>query len=46
MRLCKDRRNPEAYNMYADDAVSMEMDGWVGSVQIVKCKSNILEGFN
>jgi hypothetical protein len=46
MRLCKEGRYPETYDLYADDAVSMEMDGWVGNEQITKGKSNILEGFN
>ena len=46
MRLCKEGRYPEAYDMYAEDAISVEMDGWVAGKQITKGKSNILEGFN
>ncbi len=46
VRLCKEGRYPEAYDMYAEDAVSMEMDGWVAGEQITKGKSNIFEGFN
>ncbi|MGK0494228.1 MAG: hypothetical protein ACJAU2_000606 [Maribacter sp.] len=46
MGLCKEGRSPEAYDIYADDVVSMELDGWVGGEQITKGKSNILEGFN
>ncbi|MFT6797382.1 MAG: hypothetical protein ACJART_002533 [Maribacter sp.] len=44
--LCKEGRYPEAYDMYAEDAISVEMDGWVAGKQITKGKSNILEGFN
>ncbi len=46
VRLCKEGKYPEAYDLYADDAVSVEMDGWVAGEQITKGKANILEGFN
>jgi hypothetical protein len=46
VRLCKEGKYPEAYDMYAEDAVSMEMDGLLEGEQITKGKSNIIEGFN
>ena len=46
VRLCKEGKYSEAYDLYAEDAVSVEMDGWVAGEQITKGKSNILEGFN
>jgi hypothetical protein len=46
VRLCKEGKYPEAYDLYADDAVSVEMDGWAAGEQITKGKANILEGFN
>lgn len=46
VRLCKEGKYPEAYDLYAEDAISVEMDGWVAGEQITKGKSNILEGFN
>ena len=46
VRLCKEGKYPEAYDLYADDAVSVEMDGWLAGEQVTKGKANILEGFN
>lgn len=46
VHLCKEGKYLEAYDLYAEDAVSVEMDGWVAGEQITKGKSNILEGFN
>lgn len=46
VRLCKEGKYPEAYDLYAEDAVSVEMDGWIAGEQITKGKANILEGFN
>lgn len=46
VRLCKEGKYPEAYDLYAEDAISVEMDGWVAGEQITKGKSSILEGFN
>lgn len=46
VRLCKEGKYPEAYDLYAEDALSIEMDGWADGEQITKGKSNILEGFN
>ncbi len=45
-QFCKEGKYSEAYNLYAEDAVSVEMDGWVGGQQITKGKTAILEGFN
>jgi hypothetical protein len=46
VRFCKEGKYPEAYDLYADDAVSVEIDGWEAGEQVTKGKANILEGFN
>ena len=46
VHFCKEGKYPEAYDLYADDAVSVEMDGWLAGEQVTKGKANILEGFN
>lgn len=46
VRFCKEGRYPEAYDLYAEDAVSMEMEGLAVGNQITKGKANILEEFN
>ncbi|MFD0799566.1 SnoaL-like domain-containing protein [Maribacter chungangensis] len=45
VRFCKEGKYPEAYDLYADDAVSMEMEGMAFGNQITKGKANILEEF-
>ncbi len=45
VRLCKEGKYPEAYNMYAEDAISVEMEGWTEGQQITKGRSAILDGF-
>lgn len=46
VRFCKEGKYPEAYDLYADDAVSMEMEGLAVGEQTTKGKANILEEFN
>lgn len=43
--FCKEGKYDEAYDMYADDAVSIEMHDWSMGEQVTKGKANILEGF-
>lgn len=42
--LCRDEKYKEAYDLYADDAVSIEMDGAPGP-QITQGKENIWNGY-
>ncbi|WP_350286657.1 SnoaL-like domain-containing protein [uncultured Croceitalea sp.] len=43
--LCREGKYLEAYDLYADDAVSIEMDGMPGE-KVTKGKENILKGFH
>lgn len=45
VRLCREGKYDEAYDMYAADAVSIEMHNWSMGEQVTKGKANILEGF-
>lgn len=43
--LCKEGKYNEAYDLYADDAVSIEMHNWEAGEQVTNGKTNILRGF-
>ncbi|GMN09581.1 hypothetical protein MTsPCn9_16240 [Croceitalea sp. MTPC9] len=42
--LCRENKYEDAYNLYADDAVSIEMDGMPGE-KVTKGKENIWNGY-
>ncbi len=43
--LCREGKYEEAYDLYADDAVSIEMDGMPGE-KITNGKENIVKAYN